>query len=173
MQQASGHPEEVALKRKIATLKLQLAAAKKSIASNESIDDCEGDGPADPAKFNKLKKKAALKLKEVKMIADRLKNTQKQFEKITGAGGAKVEELVKLKEELPKLKDDLKKAKQGIVDRKQEVQNLIKTVNRELQNINHTYVWTKIFLQPSVRLCASKVVATLHVYIYLQVYEFS
>ncbi len=50
---------------------------------------------------------------------------------ITGAGGAKAEELVKAREELPQLKEDLAKAKQAIPDRKKEVEQTIAKVGRE------------------------------------------
>jgi len=52
----------VALKRKVAALKRKLKAAQKAAAGDDAMDDLDGDGPADPAKYNKLKKKAALKV---------------------------------------------------------------------------------------------------------------
>ena len=79
-------------------------------------------------RFSAVKKKAALKAKEVQMIQKKLATTQSQFEKATGTGGAKAKELLAAKEELPKLKDDVAKAKQAIVDRQDEVKQLIKKV---------------------------------------------
>jgi len=64
----------------------------------------------------------------VKLAKEKLKAAEANFEKITGAGGAKAEELVKAKEELPKLKEDVAKAKTGITDRQKEVAELIKKV---------------------------------------------
>lgn len=125
---AKYNPEEAALKRKVLALKKRLKAVNSAGASADvaSADDVEGDGPADPVKFNALKKKATLKVKELKLVRGKLKSAQAAFEAATGAGGVKAQELMASKEELPRLKEDVAKAKQDIVDRQKEVKSLIK-----------------------------------------------
>ena len=68
-------------------------------------------------------------------MQSKLQTAQNQFEAATGAGGAKADELMKLKEELPQLKDDLSKAKDGIPERQKEVEELIKKVCRLLVHL--------------------------------------
>ena len=67
--QASGNKEEVLLKRKINTLKKELKAAKKATSGEAAMADLDGDGPADPVKYNTLKKKAALKVSSLLNLA--------------------------------------------------------------------------------------------------------